>query len=64
MQTETKQLALAVHRDLEDIEDCEWLEYQLYLVAHERKHGPMSDSVHLDFQEFRSRFRKTKNKPF
>ena len=29
MQTETKQLALEVHRDLEDIEDCDWLEYQL-----------------------------------
>ena len=47
MQTETKQLALAVHRDLEEIKDFNWLEYQLYLVAHERKHGPMSDSAHL-----------------
>ncbi len=30
MQIETKQLAMADQLDLDEIENCDWLEYQLY----------------------------------
>jgi hypothetical protein len=50
------------HEDQEELEQREWLEYQLYLIAYERKHGASRKSKKLDFQEFRARLRQSGSK--